>query len=52
MKWLYRAGMAIAVVGGSIVTGGLLAPAWAGVFIAIGTASGFFHDSPAQVKTL
>jgi hypothetical protein len=46
MKWLYRALMAVAVVGGAAVSGGLLPVALGGVFAAVGTAAGFFHEAP------
>lgn len=46
MKWLYRGLMAVAAIGGSLVTAGILPVAYAGVAVAVGTAAGFFHDSP------
>lgn len=47
MKWLYRTFMAASVIGGALVTGGLLPLAFAGVFVATGTAAGFFHEAPS-----
>ena len=48
MKWIYRGLMAVAVVGGSLVTAGILPAVMGGVAVAVGTAAAFFHDSPAQ----
>lgn len=46
MKWVYRAMMAASVIGGAVVTAGLLPAVFGVVFAATGTAAGFFHDSP------
>lgn len=46
MKWVYKALMLVAVVGGAAVTGGILPAAYGAVFAAIGTAGGLFHDAP------
>jgi hypothetical protein len=46
MKWLYRGLMAVGVVGGSLVSAGILPAVWGGVAVAVGTAAGFFHEAP------
>jgi hypothetical protein len=46
MKWVYRTLMAASVVGGAVVTAGLLPVAFATVFAATGTAAAFFHEAP------
>ena len=51
MKWVYRGLMAVSVVGGALVTGGILPAVWGGVAVAVGTAAGFFHDAPAKGAT-
>jgi len=38
--------MALSVIGGALVTGGIVPLAFAGVFVATGTAAGFFHEAP------
>jgi hypothetical protein len=48
MHWIYRSLMAAAVVGGSLVSAGVLPVILAPVAVALGTAAGFFHDSPRQ----
>jgi hypothetical protein len=50
MKWLYRGLMAASMVGGALVTGGILPIMWAGVFAATGTAAGLFHETPGAGK--
>jgi len=50
MKWLYRGLMAVSVVGGALVTGGIVPAVWGVVAAAVGTAAGFFHDSPTSTK--
>jgi hypothetical protein len=51
MKWLYRGLMAVAGIGGSLVTAGILPVAYAVVFTAVGGAAAFFHESPAQTAS-
>ena len=46
MNWIYRAFMAASIIGGALVTGGVLPLAFGVVFAATGTAAGFFHDAP------
>ena len=46
MKWLYKGLMAVSLVGGAIVTGGILPAAYGIVFAATGTAAGLFHEKP------
>lgn len=47
-NWIYKTCMAVAVVGGALVTGGILPMAFAGVAVALGTAAGFFHEAPEK----
>jgi hypothetical protein len=48
MHWLYKALMAIGIIGGAAVTGGLL-PAGAGaIFAATGTIAGLLHEKPGS----
>lgn len=47
MKWLYRGLMAASVIGASLVTAGVLPVAFAAVAVGVGTAAGFFHESPS-----
>lgn len=47
MHWLYKGLMAAAVIGGSLVTAGVLPAVFGGVAVAVGTAAGFFHEAPA-----
>jgi hypothetical protein len=48
MKWVYRALMAVSMVGGALVTGGILPAAWGVAAAAVGTAAGLFHEAPGQ----
>ncbi len=38
--------MAVALLGGAVVTGGILPAAYGIVFAAAGTAAGLFHEAP------
>lgn len=46
MKWLYRGLMAVSVIGGALVTGGILPVAYGVVAAAVGTAAALFHEAP------
>lgn len=46
MKWLYKGLMAVSVIGGALVTGGILPAVWGVVAAGVGTAAGLFHESP------
>jgi hypothetical protein len=46
MQWVYRVLMAASIVGGAVVTGGLLPIAFAPVFVSSGIAAALFHDKP------
>ena len=46
MKWLYKGLMAASLVGGALVTGGILPVAFGVVAAALGTAAGLFHEKP------
>ena len=48
MNWIYKSFMAVAVVGGALVTAGVLPAVMGGVAVAVGTAAGFFHDAPSK----
>lgn len=48
MQWLYKSLMAASVIGGSLVTAGLLPIAFAGVFAATAAGAGYLHDSPRR----
>jgi hypothetical protein len=45
-NWFYKALMAVGVVGGSLVTAGVLPATLGIVAVAVGTAAGFFHEAP------
>ena len=46
MKWIYKGLMAASIIGGALVTGGVLPLAFGVVFAATGTAAGLFHEAP------
>jgi hypothetical protein len=48
MNWLYKGLMAVATIGGSLVTAGILPAVYGGVAVAVGIAGGYFHMSEAQ----
>lgn len=48
MKWMYRAMMAVGMVGASLVTAGVLPVAFGIVAAAVTGAAALFHDSPSQ----
>ncbi len=48
MKWMFRGLMAVSVIGGSLVTAGILPLAFAGVAVAVGTAAALFHEVPGK----
>jgi len=48
MKWLYKGLMAASLIGGAIVTGGILPAAYGIVFTATGVAAGLFHEKPGN----
>ena len=48
MSWIYKTGMAVAVIGAALVTGGILPIGFAGVATAIGVAAGYFHEAPTR----
>ena len=50
MKWIYRGLMAASLVGGALVTGGIVPAAWGVVAAAVGTAAGLFHETPIGGK--
>ena len=43
--------MAVAVIGGALVSGGILPAVWGGVAVAVGSAGGFFHVTEDQSKS-
>jgi hypothetical protein len=49
-KWIFKGLMAVSIVGGALVTGGILPAAFGVVAAAVGTAAGLFHDSPGGAK--
>lgn len=48
MKWLYKGLMLASLVGGALVTGGILPVAWGVVAAALGTGAGLFHEKPGS----
>lgn len=46
MQWVYRVLMAASIVGGAVVTGGLLPIMFAPIFVSTGVAAALFHDKP------
>jgi hypothetical protein len=50
MQWIYKLLMGASIVGGAVVTGGLLPAAYAVVFAATGTAAALFHDKPGTAS--
>jgi uncharacterized membrane protein len=47
-NWIFKSLMAVAVVGGALVTAGVLPAALGGVAVAVGVAGGYFHEAPSQ----
>jgi hypothetical protein len=50
MKWLYKGLMAVGMVGGALVTGGILPAAYGVVAAAVTGAAALFHDTPGAAK--
>ena len=48
MNWLYKGLMAVSIIGGSLVTAGILPAVFGGVATAVALAGGYFHVSEAQ----
>lgn len=51
MNWLYKGLMAVATIGGALVTAGVLPVVYGGVAVAVGIAGGYFHVSESQKNT-
>ena len=50
MKWFYRGLMAAGMIGGALVTGGILPAAYGAVAAAVTGAAALFHDKPGSDK--
>ncbi len=50
MKWFYRGLMAVGMIGGSLVTGGVLPAMYGVVAAAVTGAAALFHESPGATK--
>jgi hypothetical protein len=50
MSNVYRTLMAVSIVGGALVTAGILPAAMGVVAVAVGTAAGLFHATPGAPK--
>lgn len=50
MHWLYKGLMAVSIVAGALVTGGILPAVYGGVAAAVGVAAGLFHAAPGGDK--
>lgn len=51
MHWIYKGLTAVAMVGASLVTAGILPVSMAVVATAIGSAAMLFHSTPNSTKT-
>lgn len=50
MHWMYKGLMAVSIVGGSLVSAGILPATLGAVAVAVGTAAGLFHLAPGTPK--
>lgn len=50
MKWVYKSMMAIGMIGGALVTAGVLPAVLGGVAVAVTGAAAFFHEAPGSQK--
>lgn len=50
MTWTYKTLMAVSIVGGALVTAGVVPAAFGVVAVAVGTAAGLFHATPGTPK--
>lgn len=48
MKWVFRGFMTVSMIGGALVTAGLLPATFASVAVMVGTAAALWHDKPGK----
>ena len=50
MHWFYKGLMAVGMIGGALVTGGILPVAYGVVATAVTGAAALFHEKPGSAK--